>query len=119
MNESAAQKIDGYLATLPVWQRDNLVAFRSAIHEVYPDIVEEWKWSVPVFMKDNRLVLAMSAFKAHTKYNFMTGAELVDPDNLFNNGFDSKRSRGIDLKEGESIDTGHLKRLLREALEIS
>ena len=47
------------------------------------------------------MYFAMSAFKENTKYNFMiNGARLEDPDKLFNNGLDSKVSRGIDMREG-------------------
>ena len=51
-----------------------------------------------MFLVNKKLVFAMSAFKQHTKFNFIrNGAEIVDTDSLFNNGFDSKKSRGIDI----------------------
>lgn len=109
------QKIDNYLANLPDWQRHNLVMFRKLIHEAVPDVAEEWKWNVPFFMLDGKMLCAMSAFKAHTKYNFINGAEIEDKDNLFNNGFESKTSRGIDLHEGDKIDEVKLKTLIKTA----
>lgn len=55
----------------------------------------------------------MSAFKAHTKYNFILNGALVDdPNKLFNNGFDSKKSRSIDLREGQAISQADLQALI-------
>src|ERR1700712_1530747 len=96
----ASQTIDTYLAGLPDWQRNNLETFRKLLHEATPNITEDWKWNVPVFLLNGKMVFAMSAFKDHTKYNFiLNGALLDDPASLFNNGFESKKSRGIDLTE--------------------
>lgn len=118
MNNST-QKIDDYLAGLPDWQAENLTTFRKLVHLVDPGVTEDWKWNVPVFNIDGKLTFAMSAFKAHTKYNFIgNGALLEDPNHLFNNGFDSKKSRGIDLREGESIDKAQLKLLIEEAMQL-
>lgn len=110
-------KIDEYLQSLPEWQRDNLDLFRKLIHDVEPSVVEDWKWNVPVFLVGGKMLFAMSGFKAHTKYNFIAnGALMVDPKKLFNNGFESKKSRGIDLHEGETIDESDLKDLIKAAV---
>ena len=58
----------------------------------------------------------MSSFKEHTKFNFLlNGALIDDTSKLFNNGFDSKKSRTIDLREGEKIDNKELKKLIERA----
>jgi len=111
------QEIDNYLKSLPVWQRKNLETFRKLVHKVAPDVVEEWKWSVPVFLVNKKMRCAMSAFKEHTKFNFFGGADLEDKHKLFNNGLDSKRHRSIDLNEGDRIDAEKLTDLLTEALK--
>ena len=112
-------KIDEYLASLPSWKKKNLELLRKLVHEVEPLISEDWKWNVPVFMLNGKMYFAMSAFKEHTKYNFMiNGARLEDPDKLFNNGLDSKVSRGIDLREGQTIDEAALKRLLQSSIDM-
>lgn len=110
-------KINEYLESLPAWQKANLDLFRKLVHEVEPAVVEDWKWNVPVFMIGGKMYFAMSAFKQHTKYNFMiNGASLDDPNKLFNNGLDSKKSRGIDLREGQTINEEHLRDLLRASV---
>jgi len=112
-------KINEYLNLLPLWQKHNLELFRAAVHEVVPGVVEDWKWNVPVFMVNGKMYFAMSAFKAHTKYDFMHNAsQLADPDHLFNNGLDAKVTRGIDLREGETIDVAKLKQLIAAAIKI-
>jgi hypothetical protein len=115
MNE-ATKKIDDYLASLPSWQKENLDSFRALIHQSSTSIIENWKWNVPVFLLNGKTLFAMSAFKAHTKYNFiLNGALLDDSDKLFNNGFDSQKSRGVDLKENDIIDSDKLLALIQEA----
>ena len=108
---------DSYIAGLPTWQQDNLKLFRRIVHSVYPEIGEEIKWGVPVFLINKKMVFAMSAFKAHTKYNFIfNGAQLNDPHSLFNNGLESKKSRSIDLRENESINDKHLEDLVKASI---
>jgi hypothetical protein len=115
---STAQ-IDAYIAELPEWQRENIRRFRAAIHRAAPDVDEGWKWDVPVFLVKGRVVWSVAAFKAHTKYNFFEGAALADPDHLFNSGLDSKKSRSINLAEGESVDVAQLDHLVVEAFAVA
>lgn len=116
----AHKQIERYLADLPNWQRNNLVMFRRIVHEIEPTIQEDWKWHVPVFILKGRMVFAMSAFKAHTKYNFIAnGALLDDNERLFNNGFDSQKSRAIDLQEEDLIDPEKLRQLIRKSIELA
>ena len=111
-------KIDDYIESLPAWQAENLRIFRNLVHKIAPDVTEDWKWNVPVFIINGKMQFAMSAFKQHTKYNFIkNGALLGDPKKLFNNGFESKTSRGIDLKEGQTLDQTELENLIKESLQ--
>jgi hypothetical protein len=113
---SSATNTDEYLDKLPDWQKANLSLFRTIVHNLYPDIIEEIKWGVPTFIQDGVILFAMSSFKKHTKFNFIhNGALLPDDDNLFNNGLESKKSRGIDLREGEVIDKDKLSKLVKQA----
>jgi hypothetical protein len=107
--------IDAYIAALPIWQRDNLTLLRKAVHRLIPSVEEGWKWEVPVFLINGRLVCAMSAFAKHTKYNFFDGAALADPDHVFNGGLESKRSRSIDLTEDATVAADALDRLITAA----
>lgn len=117
--KSTATTTDEYLQELPDWQRTNLELFRKIIHNTYPEISEEIKWGVPTFIKSNVILFAMSAFKEHTKFNFIHhGARLSDADNLFNNGLGSKNSRAIDLRKDETIDEIKLAKLVQETATL-
>ena len=113
MNPS--QLIDKQIAELPDWRGKMLARLRKVIREADPRIEEEWKWSTAVWSHDG-LVVAVGAFKDKLKVNFFQGASLPDPKNLFNAGLESKKSRGIDLKEGDEIDEAALKALVRAAV---
>jgi len=63
--QSASHNVDEYLNKLPEWQSTNLKLFRKLIHRTYPNIQEEIKWGVPVFLLDGKMLFAMSSFKAH------------------------------------------------------
>src|SRR5438309_10017012 len=117
MNANAANT-DEYLQNVQDWQRANLTVFRDLIHKVIPDVTEEIKWGVPVFLINNKMILSMASFKAHTKFNFIhNGAQLKDPAGLFNNGLESKKSRSIDITEGQDIDAPALEALIAQALQ--
>jgi hypothetical protein len=113
-------KIDEYLNSLPLWQKANLDLFRKLVHEVEPSVTEDWKWNVPVFLINGKMYFAMSGFKEHTKYNFMiNGASIKDPKKLFNNGLDAKKSRGIDLREGQNINEMDLRDLIKASVFLA
>lgn len=116
MQTSQSTQIDTYISSQPSWQKDNLELFRKLIHDVDSNIEEGWKWDVPVFLKNGKLICAMSTFKEHTKFNFFNGASLTDNHKLFNSGLDSKKHRSINLLEGESINESKLKNLIEQAL---
>lgn len=114
MNSSAAD-VNEYLAGVPEWQRVNLDMFRELVHKVQPAVGEDIKWGVPVFVQDGKVVLAMSSFKAHTKFNFIANCALLDdPKKLFNNGLESKKSRSIDLQQGDTIELAALQDLVAQ-----
>jgi hypothetical protein len=93
-----------------------LAKLRKAIHEVDPDIVEEWKWmGTPVFYH-NGLLLFFDAHKDKVKLTFFEGASLPNPDKLFNAGLDGNRRRAIDFHEGDKINVAALKSLIRAAV---
>jgi hypothetical protein len=50
------------------------------------------------------------------KLTFHHGAQLPDPQKLFNAGLDGSKWRAIDFRERDTIDKTALKALLREAV---
>jgi hypothetical protein len=113
---SASRRIDESIAQLGDWRGERLAEIRRLIHEVDPEVVEEWKWmGTPVWSHDGMYALA----NAHTdkvKLTFFHGAELPDPRKLFNAGLGGKKWRAIDFREGDRIDETALAAMLREAV---
>ncbi len=115
--QNSSKNVDEYIDKFPDWQANNLKLFRKLVHKVYPEMSEEIKWGVPAFLHNNKIIFAMSSFKAHTKYNFIqNGALLDDKDKLFNNGLESKKSRAIDLKQNEKISEPKLELLIKQSI---
>ena len=110
----ASEQIDTYVAGLTGWQRQTTERLRALVHEAVPDIVEEWKWSTPVFARAGS-VCAIGVFKDHLKVNFFKGSTLPDPAGLFNAGLEAKTSRAIDLAEGDALDEAAFRALVRVA----
>ncbi|MCC8361687.1 DUF1801 domain-containing protein [Lysobacter sp. A6] len=113
--DGPARLIDERIAELGDWRGEALARMRKLIHAADPDIVEEWKWRVPVWSHDG-IVCTGEAYKAHIKLTFAHGAALKDPAHLFNSSLDGNVRRAIDIREGETIDENALKALIREAV---
>ena len=113
---SAGQRIDKLIADLGDWRGERLAQIRALIHEVDPEVVEEWKWmGSPVWSHDGMYALA-NAHKGKVKLTFFHGAKLPDPRKIFNAGRGGNTWRAIDFHEGDAIDEPALKALLREAV---
>jgi hypothetical protein len=113
---SAAQRIDEMIANLGDWRGERLAEIRRLIHEVDPEVVEDWKWmGTPVWSHAGMYALA-NPHKGKVKLTFHHGAQLKDPKSLFNAGLDGGKWRAIDFFEGDKIDKAGLKALLREAI---
>jgi hypothetical protein len=113
---SASKRIDKRIADLGDWRGERLAEIRTLIHEVDPEVVEEWKWmGSPVWSHEGMYALA-NAHKDKVKLTFHHGAQLPDPKKLFNAGLDGNKWRAIDFREGDTIDATALKALLREAV---
>lgn len=113
---SAAQRIDRMIESVGDWRGERLAEIRKLIHEVDPEVVEEWKWmGTPVWSHQGMYAL-VNAHKDKVKLTFFHGAKLADSGKLFNAGLDGGKWRAIDLREGDRIDRPALKALLREAV---
>ena len=104
------------IAALGDWRGERLAEIRALIHEVDPEVIEEWKWmGSPVWSHEGMYAVANS-HKGKVKLTFFHGAKLRDPGKLFNAGLNGNTWRAIDFREGDKIDKTALKALLREAI---
>ncbi|GJG97531.1 DUF1801 domain-containing protein [Cupriavidus pauculus] len=111
----ADELIDARIAELADWRGETLAALRAIVQEADPEVVEEWKWSVPVWSHDGILCTG-EVYKAAVKMTFPKGASLPDPKKLFNSSLEGNVRRAIDFREGEKIDKTALKALIRAAI---
>jgi hypothetical protein len=117
MNPS--ERIDQLIAGLTDWRGKTLASVRKGILAADREIIEEWKWmGSPVWSCCGMIVLG-NAHKDKVKLTFSQGANLPDPDKLFNAGLDGKLWRAIDLLEGDKINERALKNLVRAAVDYN
>ena len=116
---SPAERIDARIAELADWRGATLAEVRRLIHEADPEVAEEWKWrGVPVWSHGGILCTG-ETYKAVVKLTFAKGAALADPSGLFNASLEGNTRRAIDIREGETIDAGAFKALVRSAVALN
>ena len=116
--ESASALIDERIMELADWRGKMLAKVRAIIHKADPEIVEEWKWGIPVFSHDG-IVTTGETYKSVVKMTFAKGAALKDPCGLFNSSLEGNVRRAIDIHEGERINEPALKELIRDAVALN
>lgn len=116
--ESPSRLIDDRIRELDDWRGKTLARLRALIKEADTDVVEEWKWGVPVWSHDG-LICTGETYKSAVKMTFAKGAALEDPSHLFNSSLEGNTRRAIDFREGEKIDEKALKALIREAVALN
>src|SRR5213596_3334245 len=108
--ESPSRLIDARIRELGDWRGKTLSRVRALIKQADPDVVEEWKWSVPVWSHDG-LICTGETYKSVVKLTFAKGASLEDPSGLFNSSLQGNTRRAIDFHEGDKIDEKALEAL--------
>ena len=65
------------------------------------------------------IICTGETYKSVVKMTFAKGASLEDPSGLFNSSLEGNTRRAIDLHEGDEIDEGALKALIRAAVALN
>jgi len=110
--------IDARIRELGDWRGKMLSRLRTLVMEADPEVVEEWKWCVPVWSHDG-LICTGETYKSAVKMTFAKGAQLEDPARLFNSSLTGNTRRAIDFHEGEPIAEEALKSLVRAAVTLN
>ncbi|MGZ8493710.1 MAG: DUF1801 domain-containing protein [Gemmatirosa sp.] len=110
--------IDARIAELGDWRGETLALLRASIRQADPEVVEEWKWGVPVWSRDG-LICTGETYKHVVKLTFASGAALEDPSGLFNSSLAGNTRRAIDLREGAQIDDAAFTALVRAAVALN
>ena len=116
--KSPSQLIDAKIKELGDWRGKMLGRLRALVKEADPEVVEEWKWNIPVWSHDG-LICTGETYKSVVKMTFAKGAALKDPSGLFNSSLEGNTRRAIDFREGEEVDERALKALIRAAVSLN
>jgi hypothetical protein len=116
--QPASALISERIAGLADWRGETLGRMRKLIKEADADVVEEWKWGIPVWSHDG-IICTGESYKKAVKLTFAKGASLKDPARLFNSSLDGNVRRAIDIHEGEEVDKSAFKALFREAVALN
>jgi hypothetical protein len=108
------------------WREESLARMRALILEADPAMIEERKWrkpsngmvGVPVWSHDG-IVCTGEKYTKAVKLTFAQGASLPDPARLFNASLEGNTRRAIDIPEGEKVDAGAFKTLVKAAVALN
>jgi hypothetical protein len=89
---------------------------RALILEADPEMTEEWKWRGTPVWSDHGIVCTGEAYTKVVKLTFARGARVPDPSRLFNSSLEGNSRRAIDIHQGEKVDAGAFKALVRAAV---
>ncbi len=123
--KSPSEQIDAIIQEQSDWRGQKLSQLRDLIRQADPAVVEEVKWKkpsrpqgVPVWSHDGNICVA-DILKNAVRLTFPKGAQMKDPNKLFNTRLDSKGVRAIDFHETDQIDEEGLKALFIEAVGLN
>ena len=116
--DTPSKKIDARIKELDGWRGKTLARLRALIKQADPDVVEEWKWNVPVWSHDG-LICTGETYKSAVKLTFAKGASVKDPAKLFNSSLEGNTRRAIDFREGDEVDADAFKKLIRAAVALN
>src|SRR5688572_28159681 len=117
----AARLIDQRIRDLGGWRGETLARMRALILEADPEMTEEWKWVKPTnpgtpVWSHHGIVCTGEAYTKVVKLTFARGARIPDPSRLFNSSLEGNTRRAIDIHEGEKVDAGAFKALVKAAV---
>ena len=117
----ASRLIDQRIRDLGGWRGETLARMRALILEADPEMTEELKWikasspGTPVW-SHHGIVCTGEAYTKVVKLTFARGARIPDPSRLFNSSLEGNTRRAIDIHEGEKVDAGAFKALVKAAV---
>src|SRR5215212_2460502 len=121
--KAASQPIGQKSRDVGDWREETLDRVRTLILEADPEMIEERKWKkpsngmtgVPVW-SHNGIVCTGETYRKVVKLTFARGASVPDPSHLFNSSLEGNMRRAIDIHEGEKVNAGAFKALVKAAV---
>jgi hypothetical protein len=112
----ASGLIDQRIRELGGWRGETLARMRALILEADPEMTEELKWRGTPVWSHHGIVCTGEAYTKIVKLTFARGAGIPDPSRLFNASLEGNTRRAIDIHEGEKVDAGAFKALVKDAV---
>ena len=113
--DPASRLIDQRIRDLGGWRGETLARMRALILEADPEMTEEWKWrhSGLVAPRDR---LHRGGVHEGREAHVRPRGRTPDPTRLFNSSLEGNTRRAIDIHEGEKVDAGAFKALVKAAV---
>ena len=119
---SSRSRSRGGSAPAPDWREPVMDRLRALVVRADPESIEQVKWrkpsnpaGVPVWSDDGMICFG-NLLKDAVRLTFPSGADLEDPEGLFNARLESRTARAIDVRAGDSIRADALVHLVRRAV---
>jgi hypothetical protein len=112
----ASRLIDQRIRELGGWRGETLARMRALILEADPEVTEELKWMGTPVWSHHGIICTGEAYAKVVKLTFARGARVPDPSRLFNSSLEGNTRRAIDIREGETVDAGAFKTLVKAAV---
>ena len=111
----AEKTIDAYIEKHPDWRGEAMRSVHALILETVPGIKSSIKWAQPVYESGGPMIFIKGASK-HISVGFWRGAELADPQGLFDG--DGDRMRHLKLKSAV-LPRAQLVAWIQEAVSLN
>lgn len=108
---------DAYVAALSGWRRDTTESLRTAVLAAGASLVEVIKWGHLVYCSEGP-VLLIRAEEQRVLFGFWRGRRLREIDGRLKPGGKYEMAT-IELREGDSVSPGTVRRLTREATKLN
>jgi hypothetical protein len=114
----AIKEVDHYIEDLPENIQKITDALRKIILDSSPNLLEEYKWSMPNYSY-NGLVCYLQASKKHVNLGFHKGNELIESDTDTRLQGTGKTMRHIKIMKMEEIQPEAFAALIQEAVTLN
>ncbi len=122
---SGVEQVDTKIVEVGGWRGELLTQIRAAIKAVEPEVSEACKWikptnpsGVPVWSYAG-IICTGESYKDKVKLTFNQGAQLSDPEKLFNASLNGNQRRAIDIYQTDEFNIEAFKALAYEAIAFN
>jgi hypothetical protein len=112
------KEVDQYIVDLPENIQKITEALRKIILDSSPNLIEEYKWSMPNYSY-NGLVCYLQASKKHVNLGFHKGNELIESDTDTRLQGTGKTMKHIKIMKMEEIQPEAFAELIQKAVSLN